>query len=479
MYDKLEVIDVRVKNFIEKNTDIREYNTVVKATQELAIQDRAKGINRLNIPASFDVEDYIKDRVYYARNLAKLRKDNSKTNFPEDVVIEYTPKNNSGTTSNSNGQNNTTQVTTYTRSTTQPVVSTPTKPTETKVEPATQPVVSTPTKPTDTKVEPATQPVVSTPTKPTETKVEPATQPVVSTPTKPTDTKVEPATQPVVSTPTKPTDTKVEPATQPVVSTPTKPTDTKVEPATQPVVSTPTKPTETKVEPATQPVVSTPTKPTDTKVEPATQPIAATPIKTEPAQPNNSSQPARTNYDNQPPINFSTGENGGIRIITPKGFIPFPSVEYDPSGKTVTFKGLVINEAISPFEFTDVENNVFRQQDHLGKIVVLDFWATWCGPCKPTLEYTQRLAKKYSDKDVVFVYVSADSDEATWKEYLKDHPMKGIQGRDDNALIRINQRVPGVPNYFVIDKKGRVAFNSLIESKQNAEEMIDILLRTP
>ena len=70
-------------------------------------------------------------------------------------------------------------------------------------------------------------------------------------------------------------------------------------------------------------------------------------------------------------------------------------------------------------------------------------------------------------------YGLSDSDVATWKEYLKEHPMKGIHGIDDNKLIRINLQVPGVPNYFIIDKKGRIAYNSLLQSKQNDEEMMN------
>ena len=166
-----------------------------------------------------------------------------------------------------------------------------------------------------------------------------------------------------------------------------------------------------------------------------------------------------------------------LEFNTPKGFIPLE--EYDPTGKPLIFKGMVINEYITPFEFNDIASNPIRQQDFVGKVVVLNFWATWCGPCKPTIEYTQRLANKYSDKDVVFIYVSADSDLATWKEYLKEHPIKGIQGLDDNRLLRINLRVQGVPNYFIIDKTGRVAYNSIIQSKYTAEEMIDVLLKSP
>ena len=250
-----------------------------------------------------------------------------------------------------------------------------------------------------------------------------------------------------------------------------------------PIVLKEPKPTERNTEP-TSPPVGNESKPT----EPKTIPLTTNPVNEQPVtssddknkieiQPQVRSE-SKTRDNTPPPNNFSIGDEKGIlKFNTAQGFIPLG--DYDPMGKTIIFKGMVINESITPFEFTDINNNPIRQQDLIGKIVVLNFWATWCSPCKPTIEYTQRLANKYNDKDVVFLYVSADSDVATWKEYLKEHPIKGIQGLDDNRLLRINLRVQGVPNYFIVDKKGRIAYNSIIQSKMNAEEMIEFLLKSP
>ena len=384
IYENLEVLDVRVKKYIEQNLDHNDYNNVLHAIQDLVFEDRTKGIRRLNIPPSCTVEEYWKDRIYYARNLGKLRPEDAQLSFP-DVVVDYT-----------------------------------------KPKIVEKKIVET---------------VVNSEVKPVET----VSPPVVNNVTKPVDTKVENPTPSVVINDTKPIDTKVENPTPPVVINDTKPVDTKVENPTPPVVNNDTKPVETKVENATSPVVINDTKPKNTE-------------------------------GGQPPVNFSVGDDKQkLAFNTAPGFIPLEN--YNPSGKPLIFKGMVINEYITPFEFDDIAKNTIRQQDFVGKIIVLNFWATWCSPCKPTIEYTQRLAEKYSGKDVVFMYVSADSDVGTWKEYLKEHPMKGIQGLDDNRLLRINLRIQGVPNYFILDKTGRVAYNSIIQSKYSAEEMIDMLLK--
>ena len=55
VYDKFEVIDVRIKNFIERNIDHREYNDIIKEAYNLAVTDRSKGINHLNIPPRCEI----------------------------------------------------------------------------------------------------------------------------------------------------------------------------------------------------------------------------------------------------------------------------------------------------------------------------------------------------------------------------------------------------------------------------------------
>ena len=148
------------------------------------------------------------------------------------------------------------------------------------------------------------------------------------------------------------------------------------------------------------------------------------------------------------------------------------------SGQPVIFKGLAINENVPPFKLTDVNEKDIRQQDLLGKIVYIDFWATWCSPCQAQLTHSQGLTEKYKDnKNIVFLYISTDTDVDAWKTYLKDNEMKGWQANDP-TLIPLNFMIQGLPNYFIIDKNGRVAYNSRLNSKIDAESMIEFLLKS-
>jgi tetratricopeptide (TPR) repeat protein len=110
------------------------------------------------------------------------------------------------------------------------------------------------------------------------------------------------------------------------------------------------------------------------------------------------------------------------------------------------------------FSFTSANGEYISSDDLRGKIVVVDFWATWCGPCKdafPALRYIN----KRSDKDkVVLISISEDADEGAWHAFLeKNHP-EWIEVRDKNAKLRrlLDPGGSSIPTYLVIDGDGIV-----------------------
>lgn len=108
----------------------------------------------------------------------------------------------------------------------------------------------------------------------------------------------------------------------------------------------------------------------------------------------------------------------------------------------------------------DVENWVhsdpMQLQDLQGKIVVLDFWATWCGPCLRAVPHNNELATKYTDKGVVLIGVcakrGAEKMEATIEKYEIEYPV----AVDADGVTVKAYMVNGFPDYHIIDRTGKL-----------------------
>jgi thiol-disulfide isomerase/thioredoxin len=91
-----------------------------------------------------------------------------------------------------------------------------------------------------------------------------------------------------------------------------------------------------------------------------------------------------------------------------------------------------------------------------GKVVLLDFWATWCMPCREALPHMREIASKFQDQPFVILSISLDDDEAKWKQYIQQNGMTWRQYRDGGFKGPISRLfgVEAIPQTFTIDADG-------------------------
>ena len=92
--------------------------------------------------------------------------------------------------------------------------------------------------------------------------------------------------------------------------------------------------------------------------------------------------------------------------------------------------------------------------DLTGKVVLLDFWATWCKPCRDALPSLEALAERHSDRPFVVLAISADHDEKTWREFIEESGDEWPQSLDHDGSVRAAFGVKAFPTYVVIDQEG-------------------------
>lgn len=108
------------------------------------------------------------------------------------------------------------------------------------------------------------------------------------------------------------------------------------------------------------------------------------------------------------------------------------------------------------FAVTTLDGQRVSMDDLTGKVVLLDFWATWCGPCRAALPHIQKIAKKFEGEPLVVLSVSLDQDEQKWKDFIAKNGMtwpQYLDGRFTGPVARLFA-VNAIPHTFTIDADG-------------------------
>lgn len=98
----------------------------------------------------------------------------------------------------------------------------------------------------------------------------------------------------------------------------------------------------------------------------------------------------------------------------------------------------------------------FDLSDYSGKVVLIDFWASWCGPCRQSFPWMNEMQTKYRDDGLVIVAVNVDNDLAAANRFLTDYPARFQVHFDEDKSLAREYEIVAMPSSFLIGRDGQV-----------------------
>jgi peroxiredoxin len=125
----------------------------------------------------------------------------------------------------------------------------------------------------------------------------------------------------------------------------------------------------------------------------------------------------------------------------------------------VTNAQVKIGATAPEISLPNTKDSVVNLSSCIGKVVLIDFWASWCGPCRQANPSVVKLYKKLKGKGFEVFGVSIDSKKANWLKAIKQDKIKYTQVNDNggwNSTVAITYGVEAIPTSFLLDKTGKI-----------------------
>lgn len=111
-----------------------------------------------------------------------------------------------------------------------------------------------------------------------------------------------------------------------------------------------------------------------------------------------------------------------------------------------------------------------------GKVVLLDFWASWCGPCKKSFPELEKLHRAFKDRGLVVLGVSVDRDAAAMRKFLESHVVSFPVVRDRDQVLVGAAGIESMPTSFLIDRSGKIrSVHNGFHGEKTLREMTQII----
>lgn len=134
-----------------------------------------------------------------------------------------------------------------------------------------------------------------------------------------------------------------------------------------------------------------------------------------------------------------------------------PNAESAEEAKALIDKPLRARKRLIPdFEFVTLAGDYLTHEDLKGKVVLLDFWGTWCPPCVAALPSLKSLSRRMADDPFVLVSISTDTDQAKLREFVANNKMTWPQVWDEHHKFSSKCQIRSFPTYVLVSPEGEI-----------------------
>ncbi len=113
------------------------------------------------------------------------------------------------------------------------------------------------------------------------------------------------------------------------------------------------------------------------------------------------------------------------------------------------------------FALPDIDGNVFRLSAYRGRVLVINFWATWCPPCREEMPSMQRAWEQLEAEGILMLGINVGEDEDTIFQFFADYPVDFPLLLDRDSRVIGQWAVRGLPTTYVVDPAGRIVYRAI------------------
>jgi thiol-disulfide isomerase/thioredoxin len=125
------------------------------------------------------------------------------------------------------------------------------------------------------------------------------------------------------------------------------------------------------------------------------------------------------------------------------------------------------------FDLMGPDGERYRLEDMVGKPIIVNFWATWCPPCRAEMPSMQRAWEDLADEDILLIGINVGEDEGTVNDFLERVPVSFPLPLDKDSKVTQSWPLRGLPTTFIVDPDGRLVYKAAGEREWDDPALLD------